>query len=70
MTKTTPIRLDDSLAARLDELAAAVNRPRTWLIEQAIQEALDEYRAGAATTKPHEQVMRALEARISAKRTP
>ena len=84
MTKVTSIRLDDSLASQLDELSAALDRPRAWLIEQAIRqyveeqawqvqairEALDAYRAGAAPTVPHEQVMERLAARINARRTP
>jgi predicted transcriptional regulator len=59
-------------------LAASLDRPKAWIIEQAIityleeqswqvqviTEALDEYRAGAATLVPHEQVMERLEAKL------
>ena len=41
MTKVTSIRLDDDLASRLDTLAASLDRPRTWLIEQAITRYID-----------------------------
>jgi predicted transcriptional regulator len=70
--------MDDNLVNQLDELAAAMDRPRTWLIEQAvrryieeqawqvqaIQAALDDYRSGDAVLVPHEEVMDRLEARI------
>lgn len=74
MSKVTSIRLNDTTAAQLDELAAALDRPRAWVIEQAIQryvdeeawqvlaikEALAEYRSGKAALIPHSEV----EARI------
>jgi predicted transcriptional regulator len=41
MTKVTSIRLDDDLASRLDTLAASLDRPRTWLIEQALTRYID-----------------------------
>ena len=78
MTKVTSVRLGDDLAARLDRLAASLDRPKAWLIEQAIAryveqeawqleaiaEALTEYRQGKCTVRPHDQVMARLEARI------
>jgi len=41
MTKVTSLQLDDEIVARLDTLAAAIGRPRTWVIEQAIARYLD-----------------------------
>ena len=81
MSELTSIHLTDDLAARLDQLAAALDRPRAWLIEQAIAryvdeeasqvsaitEALAEYRKGGAALHPHDDVMERLEARIVAK---
>ncbi len=78
MAKVTTIRLEDNLLAALDQLAAAMDRPRAWLVEQAIaryveeegwqvlaiKEALDEYQAGRSTLVPHEQVMTDIEARL------
>ena len=78
MGRVTSVRLSDDLAARLDELTAALNRPRAWVIEraitryveeeawqvQAIAEALAEYRRGEAITSPHDEVMARLEAEI------
>ena len=81
MVRPTSVRLDANLSERLDALAVAVNRPKTWLIEeavrryvdeqawqvQAIQEALDDYRSGNAELVTHDQVMQRLEAKIKAK---
>jgi predicted transcriptional regulator len=78
MPKVTSIRLSDELISRLDQLADALDRPRSWLIEQAvaryldeeawqvaaITEALDEYRRGEARLTPHEQVMADLQQQI------
>jgi predicted transcriptional regulator len=78
MTRITSSRLGDDLAARLDRLAASLDRPKAWVIEQAIAryveqeawqveaiaEALTEYRQGTSTVRPHNQVMSQLEARI------
>jgi predicted transcriptional regulator len=78
MARVTSVRLSDDLAARLDALAAALNRPKAWVIEQAISryleeeawqvqaiaEALDSYRRGEATARPHDEVMDRLEAMI------
>jgi predicted transcriptional regulator len=41
VAKVTSIRLDDEIASRLDTLAASLDRPRTWVIEQAIVRYLD-----------------------------
>ena len=81
MTRVTSIRLSDHLAAKLDQLAASVDRPRAWIVEQAIaryieeeawpvaaiQEALADYRAGTATLVPHDDVMRRLDEKMRAK---
>jgi RHH-type transcriptional regulator, rel operon repressor / antitoxin RelB len=81
MVKPTSVRLDNDLSKRLDALAVAVKRPKTWLIEEAvrryveeqswqvqvIQEALDDYRSGNAELVEHTQVMQRLEAKIKAK---
>ena len=81
MPKVTSVRLDDALAAELEALAAALDRPKAWIIEQAIrryleeqawqvqaiQEALADYRAGTAELVPHEQVMERVEGRIRVK---
>jgi predicted transcriptional regulator len=70
--------LDDEMANKLDRLAASLDRPRAWLIEQAIAnyveeqswqvaaigEALDDYRGGKAAVTPHEQVMERLAAKL------
>jgi predicted transcriptional regulator len=41
MAKVTSVRLDDELAARLDTLAASLDRSRTWIIEQALSRYID-----------------------------
>lgn len=78
MSKVTSIRLSDELVSRLDQLATALDRPRAWLIEQAIAryvqeeawqiaaitDALTAYRKGGAALRPHDQVMARLEAKI------
>jgi predicted transcriptional regulator len=80
MAKPTSVRLDDELARKLDTLAAATDRPKVWLIEQAVRryveeqswqiqaisEALAEYDSGASELVPHERVMQELEARMKA----
>lgn len=80
MAKPTSVRLDDELTRKLDTLAVAIDRPKAWLIEQAVRhyveeqswqiqaitEALAEYRSGASELVPHETVMQELEARIKA----
>ncbi len=80
MTRVTSVRLEDETAAKLDTLAASMDRPRAWLIEQAVKsyveeqtwqvqaisEALADYRSGKAEIVPHEQVMEQMEAKIRA----
>jgi predicted transcriptional regulator len=39
--KTTSIRLDEKTLRRLDRLAHAMDRPRSWVLEQAIEHYLD-----------------------------
>jgi len=72
------VQLPDELAAQLDGLAAVLDRPREWLIEQALDryieqesEAIDaiatalaEYRAGNAAVLPHAVVMDRIAARV------
>jgi predicted transcriptional regulator len=78
VTRATSVRLPDELATRLDQLAASLDRPKAWVIEQAIAryveqeawqvqaiaEALTEYRQGKATLQPHDEVMGRLERSI------
>ncbi len=80
MSKRSSIRLSDDVTARLDQLAAALDRPRAWLIEQAIAryveeeawqvsaitDALAEYRKGGVTLHPHREVMGRVEAKLRA----
>jgi predicted transcriptional regulator len=75
MTRITSVRLEDDVADKLDALAKATDRPKGWLIEQAIKtyieeqawqsqairEALEDYRSGKANLFPHEQVMLEME---------
>jgi predicted transcriptional regulator len=71
MARTTSIRLEDETVAQLDALTRSMDRPRAWLIDQAIksyiaeqswqvsaiQEALEDYRSGQAELVSHETVM-------------
>lgn len=80
MARVTSVRLQDELSNKLDALATSMDRPKAWLIEQAIEsyvdeqswqiqtveEALQDYRSGKAELVPHEQVMEQLEGRIKA----
>jgi predicted transcriptional regulator len=80
MARVTSIRLSDELVERLDELATSLDRPRSWLIEQAItryveeeaeqvaavSQALNDYRDGRATIRHHEDVMARMDAKIRA----
>jgi predicted transcriptional regulator len=80
MPKVTSIRLSEELVSRLDQLAGALDRPRSWLIEQAIARYLDEeawqvaavaeavaeYREGGAKLTPHHQVMKELREHVRA----
>ncbi len=79
MARVTSVRLSDELGEKLDRLAASLDRPRAWLIEQAIAryvedeawqvaaigEALEAYRQGRAVLRPHDEVMARLEARLA-----
>ena len=70
MSKITSVRLTDDTVDKLERLAASLDRPRSWLIEQAIDsyleeqswqiaaiaEALAEYESGTATLISHEEV--------------
>ncbi len=81
MSKVTSIRLNDDIAADLDRLSVALDRPKSWLIEQAItdyvaeqawqvqaiSEALEAYRRGEEKLTPHDEVMDRIEARIRAR---
>ena len=78
MAKITSVRLTDDLMAKLDQLAAATDRPRAWVIEQAITryveqeawqvaaigEALEDYRGGKSKVSPHDEVMKRLENKL------
>ena len=78
MRKPSSIRLPDQLSDRVDKLAAALDRPRSWVIEHAIaaylddqewqvakiREALDDVRAGTAKLLPHDQVVAHLDSMI------
>jgi RHH-type transcriptional regulator, rel operon repressor / antitoxin RelB len=78
MPTITSVHLDDELASKLDALAASMDRPKAWLIEQAvrsyvevqlwqvqaIREAMEDYRSGKAELAQHEKVMERLRARI------
>lgn len=43
MTEATSVRLPDETSKRLNELAKALDRPKTYIIKRALQEYLDEY---------------------------
>ncbi len=78
MRNPSSIRLPDELSNRVDKLAAALERPRSWVIERAIaaylddqewqvakiREALDDVRAGTARLIPHDEVVAHLDAMI------
>lgn len=80
MSKVTSIRLNEDVCVQLDQLAAALDRPRAWVIEHAIAryveeeawqvaaigEALAEYRDGGANLTPHDQVMADVADRLKA----
>jgi predicted transcriptional regulator len=68
--RTASIRVDEEKLDRLDKLAESIDRPRSWLINQAIDRYLDEEEQFLAAVEegiaaadrgelvPHEQVMR------------
>ncbi len=39
--KPTTVRIDDNVLGRLDNLAEALNRSRSWIINQAIEKFVD-----------------------------
>ncbi len=43
MTEATSVRLSDETSKKLNELAKALDRPKTYIIKRALQEYLDEY---------------------------
>ena len=75
-THTASIRLDEEKIARLDRLAAAIDRSRSWVINQAIEQYLEyeewfaeAVREGAASADhgglvPHEEALSAARGRI------
>ena len=79
MSKVTSIRLSDELAAGLEQLSASLDRPKAWLMEQAIAryveeeswqvaaitEALVDYRKGTVTLSTHDTVMRRMDEKLS-----
>ncbi len=78
MGKVTSVRLGDEVLTKLDEMGAAMQRSRAWLIQDAvaryveeehwqvmaIKEAMDEVRSGKAEFVPWEQVKAELEERL------
>jgi predicted transcriptional regulator len=78
MSKTTSFRMDDDLGDRLDALAQTLDRPKGWVIEQAIrryvetegwqveaiQEALDDLNSGRAELHSHDEVMAGIAAKL------
>ena len=41
-SKTISVRLNEELAAKLDQLSALAQRPKSWLIERMIEDYIDE----------------------------
>jgi predicted transcriptional regulator len=82
MARVTSVRLDDEVASKLERLATSLDRPKAWVIEQAISayieeqawqveaitEALEEYRAGKSELVPHEEVMARMESKLRDRR--
>jgi metal-responsive CopG/Arc/MetJ family transcriptional regulator len=67
MTKVTSIRLPDELVDRLDRIARSLDRPRGWVIRQALSSYLqlqEAVAAGAPQSTPLEKVIAALEGMI------
>ena len=81
MSKTASARIDEQLSQQLDDLSDALNRPRAYIIEQAIRryvheeawqvekisKALDDYEQGRTELKSFDEVMDRIDANISAK---
>jgi predicted transcriptional regulator len=82
MGKVTSVRLSDEVLAKLDEMGAAMQRSRAWLIQDAvaryvqdehgqvmaIKGAVDEYRAGKTQLRPFDEVKADLDALLKAGR--
>ena len=78
MSKTTSFRIDDDLDQKVNALANTLDRPKGWVIEQAlrryveaegwqveaIQAALNDLRSGQAELRPHDEVMARAAARL------
>jgi predicted transcriptional regulator len=75
--KNTSVRIDDSTRERLDTLAAALDRSRSWLINDALKRYLDqnEWMTEAMAVREadaggpfvlHDEVMARTEAKIRA----
>ncbi len=75
--RTASFRLDQSKIARLDRLAAAMDRSRSWVVNQAIEQYLDHEEwfaeavedgiaaADSGDLVPHEDAVTAARDRIS-----
>jgi len=75
MSKLTSVWLEDEVAERLDKLATALDRPRTWVIAEAVARYVDQetweieaiaearrrYESGEAKTYSHEEVFSVVE---------
>jgi predicted transcriptional regulator len=69
MAKTTSFRMDEDLGDKIEALARTLDRPKGWIIEQAvrryvetegwqieaIQEAMDDVRSGRADLRSHDE---------------
>ncbi len=74
--RTASIRLDEEKITRLDRLAAAIDRSRSWVVNQAIEQYLDHeewfadaVKEGVASADrgdlvPHEEAVKAARHRI------
>lgn len=60
MPKSVPLsfRVSETIAVQLDELATAMDRPRSWLLERALEEYLDVQKWQIAQIKKGMQEMR------------
>jgi predicted transcriptional regulator len=80
MAEGTAIQVSDEVIARLDQIAAVLNRPRSWVLEQAVtrfvEDELREVAAvhdalaaydGGAPVLPHADVLARIEARLAAR---
>jgi predicted transcriptional regulator len=81
---TISARVPEDLSQQLTTLSEATKRSRSYLIEEAlrnyvdeqswqvasIKEALEDYQSGSAKLVPHEDVMERLESKLRAKLEP